>query len=65
MYFYDYDKNLQFYSNLSGAYEPPTFSEVRQLLQYKRKANRSVFLIISKAWDIYVYLDASQDALFD
>ena len=27
---YDYDKNLQFYSNLSGAYEPPTFSEVRQ-----------------------------------
>ena len=27
---YDYDKNLQFYSNLSGAYEPPTFTEVRQ-----------------------------------
>jgi len=27
---YDYDKNLQFYSNLSGAFEPPTFSEVRQ-----------------------------------
>ncbi len=27
---YDYDKNLQFFSNLSGAYEPPTFSEVRQ-----------------------------------
>ena len=29
---YDYDKNLQFYSNLSGAYEPPTFSEVRQTI---------------------------------
>jgi iron complex outermembrane receptor protein len=27
---YNYDKNLQFYSNLSGAYEPPTFTEVRQ-----------------------------------
>ena len=27
---YAFDKNLQFYSNLSGAYEPPTFSEVRQ-----------------------------------
>ena len=27
---YDYDKNLQFFTNLSGAYEPPTFSEARQ-----------------------------------
>lgn len=27
---YDYEKNLQFYTNLSAAYEPPTFTEVRQ-----------------------------------